>query len=39
MKKHWYKDMHYAEFAEDEVCSPASLASCRRLFGRELRVS
>lgn len=21
MKKHWYKDMHYAEFAEDEVCS------------------
>lgn len=19
MKKHWYKDMHYAEFAEDEV--------------------
>ena len=18
MKKHWYKDMHYAEFAEDE---------------------
>lgn len=20
VKKHWYKDMHYAEFAEDEVC-------------------
>lgn len=19
VKKHWYKDMHYAEFAEDEV--------------------
>ena len=19
MKKHWYKDMHYADFAEDEV--------------------
>jgi len=24
VKKHWYKDMHYAEFAEDEVCQPAS---------------
>lgn len=22
MKKHWYKDMHYAEFAEDEVRNP-----------------
>ena len=22
VKKHWYKDMHYAEFAEDEVCRP-----------------
>lgn len=21
VKKHWYKDMHYAEFAEDEVCT------------------
>lgn len=21
VKKHWYKDMHYAEFAEDEVSS------------------
>lgn len=21
VKKHWYKDMHYAEFAEDEVVS------------------
>ncbi|KAK6587029.1 hypothetical protein PZA11_000319 [Diplocarpon coronariae] len=21
VKKHWYKDMHYAEFAEDEVCA------------------
>jgi hypothetical protein len=28
VKKHWYKDMHYAEFAEDEVrkmCSQCSL--------------
>jgi hypothetical protein len=27
VKKHWYKDMHYAEFAENEVCSilPADL--------------
>lgn len=23
VKKHWYKDMHYAEFAEDEVRSTA----------------
>lgn len=22
VKKHWYKDMHYAEFAEDEVRRP-----------------
>jgi hypothetical protein len=22
VKKHWYKDMHYAEFAEDEVLIP-----------------
>lgn len=25
MKKHWYKDMHYAEFAEDEVSSRLTL--------------
>jgi hypothetical protein len=26
VKKHWYKDMHYAEFAEDEVrVSPLAL--------------
>jgi hypothetical protein len=25
VKKHWYKDMHYAEFAEDEVCSVISV--------------
>ena len=27
MKKHWYKDMHYAEFAEDE--SAALLAAIK----------
>lgn len=25
VKKHWYKDMHYAEFAEDEVCGASAL--------------
>lgn len=24
VKKHWYKDMHYAEFAEDEVCGAST---------------
>jgi hypothetical protein len=31
VKKHWYKDMHYAEFAEDEVShfSAALLAAIK----------
>lgn len=36
MKKHWYKDMHYAEFAEDEVCNPAILDDCHRLLRMEI---
>jgi len=29
VKKHWYKDMHYAEFGEDEIQSAALLAAIK----------
>lgn len=32
VKKHWYKDMHYAEFAEDEVRQLLP-AACQRESG------
>lgn len=33
VKKHWYKDMHYAEFAEDEVLPCRSVSFCHRYAG------
>ncbi|MCJ1313702.1 hypothetical protein MMC25_007381 [Agyrium rufum] len=36
VKKHWYKDMHYAEFAEDD--SAALLAAIREYDGNKWKV-
>ncbi|KAK1241936.1 hypothetical protein MKX07_007759 [Trichoderma sp. CBMAI-0711] len=33
VKKHWYKDMHYAEFAEDEACEQYAKEHFPDLFG------
>jgi hypothetical protein len=34
VKKHWYKDMHYAEFAEDEVCGTSNPTLRHSSYGR-----
>jgi hypothetical protein len=38
VKKHWYKDMHYAEFAEDEVCFHIGNATAAKSNSRFSRV-